>query len=455
MGADYSDMIAKLQMALAQQQNQGPSLFGLQSQTDPNQTAAVLKQMQNQQVVNQAGTEGTGQYAYLHNAGQKDFARAGLGLGNLLGLGQPAQQDNSQVSDQRAALQQGKQEFAQATAQGMDPNQAQILVLTHLAQAGVPGAADKLEAAQTAMLKNAATVAETKKNNNQADSYVANAANQADEAKNRAFQQGSGTWQTSYTDPQGFYMLQKNANGEVRRVELKPTAPAAQAPTDPSTLAGSAADVANYKIPENQIYGRGMTAAQKAAFHDQVVAINPNYDQRNFKQSNDAIQAYGPKGTLGQQTLKLQNAINHLGLLDEYGKALDNSDVKGANVIANKLSQEFGGVPISGYNAIAPIVASEVSGALVKGGGGVEERAEKARELGSQLSTPARSAATQGMRDLLSAQYKNYQNNYEKTTRRKDFQDMFPIAGGFSGAAPETPAAAAPASSGWGTAVAK
>ena len=239
MSADYSDMIAKLQIALAQQQNQGPSLFGLQSQTDPNQTAAVLKQMQNQQVVNQAGTEGTGQYAYLHNAGQKDFARAGLGIGNLLGLGQPAQQDNSNVMAQRDAIQQGKQEFAQASAQGMDPNQAQLMVLGHLAQAGVPGAADKLEAAQTAMLKNAATQAETRKNNSQADMDTANIANQADEQKNRAFQQASGTWQTTYTDPNGLFMLQKNANGETKRVELKPppsAAAQAAANLDPASI---------------------------------------------------------------------------------------------------------------------------------------------------------------------------------------------------------------------------
>jgi hypothetical protein len=434
VSADYDNMLAKLQMQLSQQQQgqNNPSLFGLQAAPDPNSTAALLKHLQDQQYVAQQGNPGGDWADQFGQAGKKDFARAGQNIGNMLGIGRPPQMDNSGVMAQRSAIQGGKTDLAQGLSQpGADPNQVQIQVLTKLAQAGVPGAAEQLEKANDNAQKLATEKATAFAANSKGAASLDEIRHRAAAEAHQAFEEDGQTWHyVSTTDGVAQYV---NGHGEPKVVTVQPSKTIPGAPLDPTVMAGAAKDVANYKIPENQIYGRGMTASQKADFHAQVIAANPDYDQRTFKQSNDAIKAYGPQGTLGQQTLKLQNAINHLGLLDQYGKALDSGDMKTANAVSNKLSQEFGGTAISGYNSIAPIVASEVSGALVKGGGGVEERAEKARELGSQLSSPQRTAATQGMRDLLKAQYGNYSKNYEKTTRRKDFQEMFPIEGGFGG----------------------
>lgn len=444
MSSDMDNMLAKLQLALSQQSNQGPSLYGLQAQTDPNTTAALLKHLQDQAYVQQQGNRPNGGFEMINDQSKRDFARMGQGVGNLLGVGSPPQYDNSAVMQQRSAIQAGKGQLNDLLSGNMDPSQAQIQVLTKLAQAGVPGADAALAKASDDAEKLATERSTQKRNNAAGDASL-------DEIQNRAQQRaleqkkfGQSTDQNTWQEVSrnGEYIVQKNAMGEYRATKVAEKSQIPLTADQSVNLDSVAKKVANYELPMSVLYGRGASGADKANAIALVTAHNADYDDKNFKQSNDAIKAYGPAGTLGQQTLKLQNAINHLGLLDQYGKALESGDVKAANTFSNKLSQEFGGTAISGYNSIAPIVASEVSGALVKGGGGVEERAEKARELGSQLTTGQRSAATQGMRDLLGAQYKNYQNNYEKTTRRKDFGDMFPVEGGFGGghggAAPST-----------------
>lgn len=443
MGADYTTMLAKLQMQQAMQQQNSPSLFGLQAAPDPNTTAALLKHLQDQQYVDEQGNQG-GEYGFLANAGKKDFARAGQNLGNALGIGSPAPVDNSAVMAQRAALQQGKSDYQQAiAAPGADPMQAQIDALTKLAANGVPGADAALEKANDNAQKLAASRADIAAKASQSKNWDS-------EVQDRTLKQARETAQFIPRPDlsNSEYMAQQDPNtGKIEyskrgdKMPPPPLTPAADSARD--ILAKK---VANYDLQLSTAVGRG-GGDMRQDLLTRAIAINPEFDEKNYKQSSDALKAFGPAGTLGQQTIKLQNAINHLGLLDQYGKALDSNDPQAVKAIENKLSQQFGGTAIAGYNAIAPIVASEVSSALVKGGGGVEERAEKARELGAQLTTGQRSAATQGMRNLLAAQYKNYEHNYKTTTRRSDFQDMFPVEG--FGDTPAAPAATPATGGAW------
>lgn len=433
MGANTEDMINQLQMQ--QMLPQQPSFMGIQAPPDPQAIRALLQHLQAQQAIAQTGNT-PGQYGYLHDAGQKAFASIGQGLGGAIGGAMNAPPPNSGPSQQSSQLMQARAKYAQDIAAGVPENTARQTAAQALVQAGFPQAPELLEKAVAA--GNAATHQQS-----ETDKNTGEVANYKSEINDRLLKQARETAQfiPRPDKANSEYDAQQDPNtGKIEyskrgdKMPPPPLTPAADSARD--ILAKK---VANYDLQLGTAVGRGGGDLRQDLL-TRAIAINPDYDEKNYKQSSDALKAYGPAGTLGQQTIKLQNAINHLGLLDQYGKALDSGDVKTANIISNKLSSEFGGAPIAGYNAIAPIVASEVSGALVKGGGGVEERAEKARELGAQLSTPARSAATQGMRNLLSAQYKNYQNNYEKTTRRKDFGDMFPVEGGFN-ASTETPAA--------------
>lgn len=449
MSADTQAMIDQLmsQTTVTPQQ----SFLGMQGPANQDQMQQLLGQLKQQQFQQQALTSSPEQFrrASMIGVGQSlgGLVSPMLQGGSFGGPSPDAQAAaNAPPSPQSQMLMQARAKYASDVASGVPENDARQGILKQLISAGFPAAPDALEKAVTTGLTDSHLQAQAGHENAQAVGALdmvntEHPATQANLIRERQ------------QEDVRLKIEQQQADTAARAASVKASM-AAGGDIDPAAMDKAASDVANYLIPESQMYGRGTTMAQKAAFHAQVVAKNGDYDLRNFKQSNDAIKAYGPAGALGQQTAKLQNAINHLGLLDQYGRALDAKDVTLANQIKNKLSAAFGGASISGYESIAPIVASEVSGALVKGGGGVEERVERSHTLGAQLSTPARNAATQGMRDLLSAQYKNYQNTFEKTTFRKNFQDMYPIAGGFSapGSSETTAPTSAPASSGWGQA---
>lgn len=238
MTAGTQDMIAQLQAQIAQ--GQQPSLFGLQAAPDQNTLRALLSRLQSQQSVDQAGTTDAGQFSVFANAGQKDFARAGQMLGNILGgpFGNPQPQavdPNSQSAQQKQAIIAGNQSFNQDLNNQVDPEQAKITALTKLVAAGVPGAADALEKAQTTMLANQAKIADAKKLNAEAESYGTNAANQKltreQEAQRIALETGKDKWTTISETPQT--IIQQNGNGQIEVKQKMPASAAAAAAVSP------------------------------------------------------------------------------------------------------------------------------------------------------------------------------------------------------------------------------
>lgn len=161
----------------------------------------------------------------------------------------------------------------------------------------------------------------------------------------------------------------------------------------------------------------------------------PDFSSPDFKVKAAALHDFAT-GTQGQQLVKMQNASNHLTLLEQAGAALDNGDLQGINKFANFLGVQSGSTPQATYNALVPIVANEVMNATVKGGGGEQERQNTAATLSASLSGPQRSAAIGGIRGILGAQASNLKNQYQQATGRDDFDKKYP---GFVGSATATP----------------
>jgi hypothetical protein len=326
-----------------------------------------------------------------------------------------------------AAIQKGRAIYQAQIAANVDPDVAKLNTLKVLVSLGVPGADAQLGDAQSAVLKNKATASEADKNSGETSNY-------ASLIQDRLLQQARQTAQfiprpdLSNTE----YMAQQDPNtGKIeysKRGDKMPPPPLTpQADQARDTIAQK---IANYDLQLSTAAGRGGPELRQDLL-TRAIAINPDFDEKNFKQSSDALKAFGPSGTQGQLMLKTQNAMNHLTALDQWGQALKNGDVQKANQIANYLSGQFGGIAAPTYQAVAPIVAGEVSGSLVKGGGGVEERQDRVKALSGDLGDAARASAINGMRSLLGAQYKNNQNLYEQTTLRNDFTKRFPVEGGF------------------------
>ena len=485
MSASPDEMANALQAQLAQ--GIQPSIFGIQAPPNPQALQTLLGLLKQQQYQAQANRPTPGPYGYLHDAGNLQINSVGQGLGNAIGgalniVGQ--QQDAAKqaappdaASDPNAssppgapvgpptpgstaapgapltsqqaaplsgataigqAIQKGRAIYQAQIAANVDPDVAKLNTLKVLVSLGVPGADAQLVDAQSAVLKNKATASEADKNSGETSNY-------ASLIQDRLFNQARETAQfiprpdLSNTE----YMAQQDPNtGKIeysKRGDKMPPPPLTpQADQARDTLAQK---IANYDLQLSTAAGRGGPELRQDLL-TRAIAINPDFDEKNFKQSTDALKAFGPSGTQGQLMLKTQNAMNHLTALDQWGQALKNGDTQKANQIANYLSGQFGGIAAPTYQAVAPIVAGEVSGSLVKGGGGVEERQERVRALSGDLGDDARASAINGMRSLLGAQYKNNQNLYEQTTLRNDFTKRFPVEGGF----PAPPGTTAPRS---------
>lgn len=425
MGASTEDVMNQLQGTLATPPQ--PSLFGIQAPPDPAALQALLRHLQAQKAVEDTGNT-PGPYGYLHDAGQKAFASIGQQLGGAVGgaLNTPGQFGNAAPApDPRqamaSAIQQAQQTYQKLIANGVDENQARTTATKQLVQAGVPGAAEVLAKANTQGLDNAFKVAETAKDTSQSKMDDAS----IDE---KARQEKQNTWTTIKETPE--YTIQKNGLGEVRSTKVSDRASLPQTPEESANSDSIAQKIANYDLQMSDAVGRG-NVQQRQDMLARVLKVNPDYDVKNFKQSADALRAYGPAGVQGQLVLKTQNAMNHLKALDEWGKALKNGDSTTASFIGNELAKQFNDPALSSYDTAASIVANEVSGAIVKGGGGVQERLARVKDFSDTKNDASRASAIGAARSLLGAQYKNNKNFYEKTTLRKDFEDRFPVEGGF------------------------
>jgi hypothetical protein len=425
MSADTDNMLAKLQLALSQQSNQGPSLFGLTAQTDPNTTAALLKHLQDRAYVQQQGNPGGDWADQFGQAGKKDFARMGQGISSLLGIGQPQQYDNSATMNQRQAIQQGQGQLATSLAQpGADPLQSRVDVLTKLAQAGVPGAAQALATATDDLTKMQTSKASAGKDNAQASEATARIANMADEQAHRSFEQGGQTW--NFVSEKDGVQLYKNANGEPKVVTTQPSKTIPTAPIDPAAMANAVDMVGTNKIGIADALSR-MAGPQRFEFLSQLGAKYPDYNTPGFKAKTAIVQAY-TSGSQGQAVIKMENAANHSDMVDQAGQALENGDLPKLNKIANALGVQTGGLttPVAVYNAILPIYAAEVNSSLVKGGGGEAEREARIAALGSDLPQPSRHAALMGIQGMLRAQAGNMEHTYRKASGNNDFYDLYP-----------------------------
>jgi len=309
-------------------------------------------------------------------------------------------------------------QLSQGLAQpGADPNQVQLQVLTKLAQAGVPGAADALEKAQTSMLKNAATVADTKKNSAQADSYGTNAANQADEAKNRAFQQGSGTWKTTFTDPDGYYLTQTNQNGEIRRIELKPTSPNA-AGVDPTVVANIVQGINDGRIPA--FTGTALKTPLGIAVTSQL-ASDPTYDGTTYPTKAKSLVAFAT-GPEGKAVTSFNVAQSHLDTLGQAAAALDNGSLPLANRALNALGVQAGGTAQAAFAATKNVVANEIVKTIVPGQSAEADRQEVQNEI-TAAQTPAQlKAVISKYQELMSGKLAGLRQQYETSTGLKNFE---------------------------------
>jgi hypothetical protein len=476
MSADLQDMMAKLQVQLSTMNN-APSFAGLQAPIPTANVANALNALKQQSAVQQMMQPTGGQYGYLHDAGKQGFAQAGQAMGNMIGNaigaapGQSPQQPPPQMPQQMpqgapapggdpsqsaqpqqpsgppappgtpAYAQWYSQNVMQARAltnalvqQGKDPLTAQMQGLQLLASRGVPGATEELvktQEAQTANLQKKAG----------ADKDTAQAANFANESTNRDQNQtretANQTWKTIATDPNGFYQLQQNGNGEVKRVELKPSMAALQSP-NPDSVEAYAQLVAAGKVPA--LSGTAMRTPFGQNVMARVPQINPDYTSTTYDAGKATATDFSSKGKSGQAVKSFNTGLSHLDTLGQATAALNNGDMPAFNAAANAVATAMGGTAPSSFNAVRNIVSAEIVKAVSGSAGALADREEVKKDLSNAQSPQALQAVISKYQSLMAGQLAGLRTSYQNQPGKpQDFESKFlePRAQQLVRAAPE------------------
>lgn len=129
-------------------------------------------------------------------------------------------------------------------------------------------------------------------------------------------------------------------------------------------------------------------------------------------------------GTTGNTIRSINAATAHLDVIRDLGNALQNGDVQAINSAKNRFSQAFGGVAPATFEALKPMVATEVAKAILASGGSMADREEFKDALTSAQSPKQLAGVINGYQSLFGGQLNAFRQQYEHGTGRKDFDSM-------------------------------
>jgi hypothetical protein len=410
----------------------GAPLFDTYGLTTPDQLAAQQQQESDQRFL-QTAIAGRPMLGLGMDISSRLNDRIGQAFPST-GLGQDPQQAQAQQSLQ--LLQQIKEQS------GGDP----IKALQLGAQAGIPGAMDKLQAMMKAQSDMAAKDAEAADHNSAAQNRSLDNA-RADAAATQ--QTKKDTWQVSQKGDRAIVLT--NGLGDMKAIDLhNGNAVADLADTNPAAYGSLIDSVGNYEI-NIPSFGRGTEGAnRKLAFLAEVKAKYPDFTETGYKTM--AALSYGPLG----QPLQSQNAASRH--LMQWKEASDRMGAAGGDVaalskFASTINKNFtGGGPAAAMDAVAEVVGPEVVKAIVPGGGALDDRrAMKEKLFGSGLPLATRiqnlDVALTLMRQQREAAFQRAQSGAGGITREA-FDKRFPAASvlmGDPGDATATPTGPTPA----------
>jgi hypothetical protein len=100
--------------------------------------------------------------------------------------------------------------------------------------------------------------------------------------------------------------------------------------------------------------------------------INPNDIVGGTADAKSKVKTtldYSTSGNSGKNIMRIGTAVQHIDVLKDAYKALENGDIPAANSIFNRIAQERGMAPQTSFGATAQMVAPEIAAAVLASGG--------------------------------------------------------------------------------------
>ena len=187
--------------------------------------------------------------------------------------------------------------------------------------------------------------------------------------------------------------------------------------TVPQEIRSVIKGLANYEINPTTSSIRGGHRERLAAMAKQY---DPSYDQTTYPMRAEAVKKFatGPQGN----TIRSFNvAIDHLETLSDLTKALQNKDVNLYNSVKNKIETQFGYTAPSNFDSAKSIVGAEIAKAIVGGQFALQDREEIRQQLSNARSEPQLLGVINTFQKLMAGQLRGLKQQYEDTTRLKNF----------------------------------
>ncbi len=156
-------------------------------------------------------------------------------------------------------------------------------------------------------------------------------------------------------------------------------------------VSNTAKMIAEYRMPPPS--PRAVASGVGKALMEQVATANPEYDAKEYPKRSQIMKDYSPGGKIGLQLGSLNTAIEHMGLLDDYAKALKNGSFTPGNALYNKVRDIFGSKAVNNYEFARDVMSGELATAMKRSGATDKEIEKVTDRLGGSRSPEALAGA--------------------------------------------------------------
>jgi hypothetical protein len=166
------------------------------------------------------------------------------------------------------------------------------------------------------------------------------------------------------------------------------------------------------------------TGPNAAKIMNAVIAINPNYNARDFGLQTAAEKEFNI-GKNGNKTRSLNVAVSHLTTLETAATALRAGSIPALNQFSQAWQRETGKIGPTSFNAIRELVADEIVAAVVPGVGALADRKALKETIMAKSSPEQLQGVIKQYKELLGGQLGGLEQQYFAATRKTDFKQRY------------------------------
>jgi hypothetical protein len=130
---------------------------------------------------------------------------------------------------------------------------------------------------------------------------------------------------------------------------------------------------------------------------------------------------FSSAGNSGKNTMRIGTAVQHIDVLTEAYKALENGNIPAANSVFNRIAQERGQAPQASFGATAQMVAPEIAAAVLAAGGAsaLGDRQDYKALLNGNISPAQFKGLVQSFDSLFGGRVKTLASEYKLGTGKE------------------------------------